>query len=209
MRRLNPSLAIMAAFVFAASINTAQAGWWGNLWKRILGKPLPYHTVVVTSNYLESRLLAELIQNETSQPVILLPTGAEQKIYLLGTRKNQNRVMSKEEFRKTVEILNPKTVLFLGSERYAAETYKEQIRPVYPVTVVEHDDFVRVADAVGTMMKEKGIPKHYRKMLAKINSDGKVKPEPHTIWASSQNGKDVVEVPAPKRTASLFKHGKK
>ena len=71
--KLIPILVVL----FTLSAPICEASWWNPLsWFR-KSEAKRADTLIVTGNYVKSRILAELIQRETEQPVLLLPSGKE------------------------------------------------------------------------------------------------------------------------------------
>ena len=67
-------LALIAIFATTAAITDLTAGFWD--WSLPYGGPSKdVITLLVTGNYTKQRILAELIQQETKQPILLLPAA--------------------------------------------------------------------------------------------------------------------------------------
>ncbi len=183
MNRFKPWVLFCILTAFTATSSVSHAGWWESFTNWVMGRKPGYTTVMVTSNYVEAVLLAELIQSKTKQPIILLPTGKESdKIYALNNM-GMGAEFSKSKFTDVLERLSPKTVLFLGSEKYAPKEFKDKAEKIFPIAVIEGDDFKKVAEAAGAVMRMKKLGPTYAKMAAKISSKGKVKPDPDSIWS--------------------------
>ena len=108
MKRLKTAMLI--SVVFLAASFTASAG---NFWDRLNGKEIRPHTVIITSNYVHPRMLAELIQYKTSQPILLLPTGDEKQLFALGS-KGESRTLTKDQYLDWIDLVNPSAVIFIG-----------------------------------------------------------------------------------------------
>ncbi len=208
MSRLKPLIALSILVAFTATTGTSQAGWWSSLWNKITGKKEGYHTVVVTSNYIKSVLLAELIQNKNKQPIILLPTGKESdKVYALNA-KGQGAEFSKAKFSDVIERLNPKVVIFLGDEQFAPKSYIDQAKKLFPTVIISQKDFDKVAVAAGIIMRQKKLAATYDKMLKQIDSKGKVKRDPNSVWgdlAKMEGVSSKKPTPSKSTTRSLRK----
>jgi hypothetical protein len=178
--RLTPFVLGLLAFV--AVTGAAQAGWWKKFVNAVTGKPPEYTTVIVTKNYIKSVMLAELIQHETGQPILLLPTGGEgESIYAMGPGGQAGK-FDRAKFLDVLEILSPKTVVFLGDERFAPKEYQDLARKLYPVCVLDAPDFDKVAEAAGAVMQLEDLADSYKDMIKQFDSKGNIKAPPRVLW---------------------------
>ena len=95
-------------------VNVSHAQWYNPMsWSWLKGKRAQrVEILIVTSNHIKSKLLADLIQYETGQPILLLPTGneTEDMFFLLPTGESDE--INKTDFVRFVDFLQPKNVLF-------------------------------------------------------------------------------------------------
>jgi hypothetical protein len=203
LRRSQPALACLALLVACTSLSVS-AAWYNPVdWFKKNKTP---DTLIVTSNYLHSRLLAELIQRRTKQPVLILPTGEESNsIYILNADAKQPVMeLKSSEYQEFVELLHPRTVVFLGNETYAPQQYVDQVKEGLVVSVFRHDDWNKIAESVGQLLKLRGLPDQYQELLSKYDHRGRViqgKSTTETIkeWKANtagNTGTPPAEVPA-------------
>jgi len=164
-------LALAVLVTLSAFAVTTQASWYNPVsW---FAKEKPY-ALIVTTNYLQSRLLAELIQHHTGQPVLLLPTGKEKSsIYVIGPDQKSFELKD-SEYKSFVETLHPQTVVFLGNETYAPQEYVDQVKEGLTVTPIRNDDWVKIAKSAGDLLKIDGLGEEYQEYLDKFDYKGRV-----------------------------------
>lgn len=159
---------LVGALSFLILSGGVTAGWFGSEGK----KP---ETLIVTGNYLKSRLLAEIIQRETKQPILLLPSGENtETLYFLHHDNEKNFKLDREEYQEFVELLYPKTVVFLGDERYAPQEYVDLVSEGLVVSVFRHSDWMKIADSVGQVLQIDDLREDYEDYLSKYDYKGRV-----------------------------------
>ena len=106
-RKILYGLAALA--ILTSSALAAGDGW------RILdvfqrNKAKRIEILIVTGNYVQSRVLAEVIQYATKQPILLLPTGNEKDImYFLGPKMEALEI-EETDYVQLIDFLQPKKV---------------------------------------------------------------------------------------------------
>jgi hypothetical protein len=159
------------AIVLFASIAPVHAGLL-DIFKK---KPRRVETLIVTGNFIKSRILAELVQDEIKQPVLLLPTGNEDDVCYFLPPKGQALEVEAKDFISFVEFLQPRKVLFLGNAQYAAPAYHDALLQNNVVTwAVTNDDWEQIANSVGETLKIKNLYFDYLVLLNQIDAEGKV-----------------------------------
>ncbi len=136
--------------------------------------------LIVTTNYVKSKLLADLIQYETNQPILLLPTGSEKDkmFFLLPTHESDE--MNEKDFLRFIDFLQPKNVLFLGDERYAPTQYIDRIKDVAGTWLIPGSNWELIARAAGDMLRLRNLELNYLILLNQLDSKGQIKPPPTT-----------------------------
>lgn len=138
-------------------------------------KHLPYvndkkraDTLIVTSNYANPRLLAELVQLKTHHPIIILPASQKSnQFYYLGTA-TEAFSENMANLKKFITILNPVSILILGDENYVNnETLKILSDVAAPITV-KAKDWDATAKAVENILKLRGLTKEYLRLSNKL-----------------------------------------
>jgi hypothetical protein len=159
------------AIVLLGSMTPVHAGLLG-IFKK---KPRRVESLIITGNFIKSRILAELVQDEINQPVLLLPTGNEDDVCYYLPPKGQALEVEAKDFISFVEFLQPRKVLFLGNAQYAAPAYHDALLQHSIVTwAVTNDDWEQIANSVGETMKIKNLYFDYLVLLNQIDAEGKV-----------------------------------
>ena len=184
-----------AAFLFTAVAPSASAGPFSFLnpknSKRI-------KTLIVTGNFVKSRMLAELIQFRTKQPILLLPTGNEEStMYFLGPDLQAYEI-DRDAFKDFVAFLQPKKVLFLGDKNYSPSEYIEELEKVATTWVVNSSDWEQIAFSVEDVMSIRKLTFDYLVLLKQLEERDRPKP---SIMINPKGEKRVV----PPDKADIFK----
>lgn len=106
-------------------------------------------TLFITGNYQESRLMADLIQNETDQPYLLLPNSTDKRIYFIPSQRSKNPIpqeIALNDLGRFVRFLNVKDVCILGDERYVPQSYTNRLNKNMNVQRITNNNWIEVAD---------------------------------------------------------------
>lgn len=153
-----------------------------------------YDTLIVTGNYVKSRMLAELIQYRAKHPILLLPTGDEADM-LYGLGPNGKAVpVHRDRYVDFVRNLQPKTIIFLGDASYIPAEYVAELQERFTVVEIKHADWMQIAGTAGELLDLKKLDKDYRKLLDDL--DGKGDPKPDVDPASLFETETDAEAPA-------------
>ena len=179
MTRTSTSLYIVSVSCLCL-VFTTSAAWWNPVsWFKKKG-PQRAETLVITGNYVKSRLLAELIQFKSKQPILLLPTGNESDIMFFLTPTEETLEVKKDDYLKFIHFLDPKRVLFLGNELYTPSSYIEQLTDHLPVWSVTNNDWEKIALSVEELLKIKHLEYDYLVLLHQLDDKGHLKPAAST-----------------------------
>ncbi len=143
-----------------------------------IANPWSYHgpkrdivTLVVTANYEHPRLIAELIQDESRQPFLLLPVKNGDNLYFCPPKHlGKARVFKRQRLGKTLAFIAPKQIIVLGNEKYVPEDVVKELRMVAPVCIINAENWQQAADTVGPMLNLSKLSKSYRKLSAQLDS---------------------------------------
>lgn len=156
------NLIVLALVAACVSADGAWPKWFGK--RRV-------ETLVVTGNFAKSRLLAELFQYETKQPIVLISPedfGREQLFFM--PRKPEAMVFEPSKYSEFVDFLRPQRVVFLGDTAFVPQSYVDQVRGRYPTVVLNSRDWIDNAKALGTLIKDKGLAKRYGSYFEKLEA---------------------------------------
>jgi len=126
-------------------------------------------TLLITGNYSKSRLLGELFQHKTKQPIILVsPTaGGATELFFLPSGPEAMAIEG-DKYVEFVDFLQPKRILFLGGDSYTPSAYVDKLRDRYPTILVTSNDWQKNAEAVATLIKDRRLPKRYMDYLIQL-----------------------------------------
>ena len=126
--------------------------------------------LIVTGNYAEPRLLAEMAQRKTKQPLIVVSREEDgDRIYYLPYKKKEALPLAGEEYVEFVEtMLRPKRIIFLGDDQVLARRYIEPLRKNYPVVVLEGEDWGRTAGELGRILRTWTLKGDFEKAREKM-----------------------------------------
>ena len=162
------------------AILPAEAGWLNPLsWFR-KNKAKRVDSLIITGNYVKSRILAELIQRETKQPILLLPSGEEVNVMFFLTPTDETLEIKKQDYLKFIDFLQPKRALFLGNEAYSPSEYMEPLKDEIPVWSVTNNDWEKIVFSVGEFLKLKHLGFDYLVLTNQLDDDGRLKPASST-----------------------------
>jgi len=133
--------------------------------------------LIVTGNYVQSRVLAEVIQYATKQPILLLPTGNEKDImYFLGPKMEALEI-EEADYVQLIDFLQPKKVLFLGNAAYTDPSYIDTLHDLVATWVVNNDDWEQIAFSVEEMLQVRKLAFNYLVLLEQLAERGRDAPK--------------------------------
>lgn len=112
------------------------------------------NTLILSGNYLHSRLLADLAQYYSKQPILLISPdvdGAYQLFYLPSD--NTGTSVNADDFMTIVEYVNPKRIVVLGGDDFVPRKFTDLARSKYSVLILDSDDWSRNAATLGELLK--------------------------------------------------------
>ena len=122
MVRFNLVKTALMLSIVALSLGAAAAPWAVN------GPRDRIVTLVLTGNYKSPRLLAELIQNESRQPYILLPTreSGDSRIFFCPPKSKGSASLEipEKQFNSFIRFINPRRIVDLLNLSNLADNYK-------------------------------------------------------------------------------------
>ena len=154
------------AVVFITSLISSliiplQAGSWN--WTRPYKMPEKnIESMVIVGNYRQPRLLAELVQNETKQPILVVPAAGEGNVYFMPADRDDKTLKIKlEDLTDFIKFVNPDKILVLGDKRYVPEKYLAVIDPTQTVITVTNKEWAMVAKTTSRILDLKYLIKDF------------------------------------------------
>ena len=140
---------------------------------RSLGPRNRLQTLVITGNYKSPRLLAELIQNESRQPYMLLPdpVRGDGRIYFCPPKSAALEV-KEEYFNAFIRTAGPKRIIILGDERYVPRRYEDMLDKAIPIVRVSGSNWFRIAQELTFLLNLSHLDRNYRELRTEMIEDG-------------------------------------
>ena len=168
---------------------SAEAAPW-----RSLGPKRQIHTMVIIGNYTNPRLLADLIQDESRQPYILLPDPRDevQKICFCPPSRKEGMEIQEKNLNAFIRTAGPKRIIILGDERYVPRRYEAMLDKKIPIVRVTGENWQRIAEELTFMLNLSNLDRNFRKLQEKMYNDivrpiSRPAPQPQDNAVSEQN----------------------
>ena len=136
------------------------------------------NTLLITGNYIKPRLLCELAQYRSRQPIVLVqndldnPEGTPRLFYLQGTDKKKSQEIAISAFKdEWLPHINPKVVIFVGNadEDYPADLVR-QASENFRVLTISGNDWDKNAQLLGEIMRLRRLARDYREQLDRFEA---------------------------------------
>ena len=160
----------LCAILFTAA-NCARADFWR--WTRPFKGPYQkIQTLIVTGNYSESRLLAELIQTENRQPILLIPAVNDNEIYFMPPQKSSKALqVPYNELTNFVNFLGVKQIIILGNANYVPEKYTEKLSDNQVIWRITGNNWKKIADSMAVFLNLSNLSSDYNSLSNKLKDE--------------------------------------
>lgn len=162
--------ALLTAVLFIASVDANALTF--NPFKRA-GR-VRAESLIISGNFVYSRLLADLAQYHSKQPVLLISPdvdGSYQLFYLPSSTKAS--AVNPDEFMEILSYINPKRIIALGGEDFVPHKFIDMARSKYSVLIVDSDDWSRNAETLGGLLNSKKLPLQFNEYKANLDAVNK------------------------------------
>jgi len=187
-----PVMGLLLGLVFSASANPKRIVNW------MKGPRQDIRTIIVVSNYTKSRLMADLIQNGSRQPYILLPAKGQQNIFFCPVNPRRPALqITEDNVGRFINFANPDKVIVIGDESYVPRKYLAKIDKKIPIVIIPVKDWNKAAFAIGELMNLPNLSSDYSRLNQKIEM-GFYRPEgePSNAPAFEIISSEDISVPA-------------
>jgi len=161
------SKTLIAAVISACVSATAMAGW--DFLRPYQGPKSDIITLVITSNYNQPRILADVVMSATDQPYILLPTKDQTKIFFIPAHRKPALEIKEADLTRFICFVNPQQIIVLGDERYIPAKYMQSIPDEYTSMIVYNSDWTKVAKTLGTFFNKPNVYYDYKRLTEQFN----------------------------------------
>lgn len=131
-------------------------------------------SLIVAGNFQDSRILAELAQYYSKQPLLVVSPdvdGSLQLFYMPPT--NKATMISPDEFMGIVKHVNPRKVIVLGGENYVPSKLVDQARSQYSVVTIDSDNWSKNAATLGELLRLKRLQNLFDEYKSNLDNAGK------------------------------------
>lgn len=125
--------------------------------------------LIITGNYFNSRLIADMVQGTNRQPYILVHPSESDCVFFVPDGDEGLKVPIKD-FTRFVRFLNPKKILVLGDDRYVPEKFIKLIDENQPVIPVSNKDWQMNAKEVGDLLNLYNLAGDYKDFIENKSS---------------------------------------
>lgn len=132
----------------------------------------PRHDIrqlVITGNYQEPRLMADLVQVESSQPYVLVPNSLDQRIFYVPGNNGKPYEIPPADFSRAIAVMNPDQIVILGDARYVPAQYEEALAGL-PVMRLYSNSWTTTAERLQSVLKLNNLAYDFRKSMETIRT---------------------------------------
>lgn len=192
------------ACIVAVSVITSAAAMAGSWWNPVPAIQSMFRknrtdVLMICGNYARPRLLAELAQKKTGQPILLISpiAGGPEDLYILP-KGSEAFTAAKNQFVEVVQTINPKQVVFLGDGDYLSAEYVDALQGLFPSVILPGEDWDKTAQALAKILDVgSSLPRRYGE-LCKVYDDELAR---HTLTVAPVAEPEVPSMIAPPATA--------
>ena len=131
-------------------------------------------TLLVTGNYLDARLITELAQYHTKQPVVIFSTDIDEtlQMYFIPTSQKEAEPAPTEQFSELITHLNPKRVVFVGGSLIVPQNFVDEAKKISTTLVLDSDNWSENAKELGHLLRQRRLQREYDDYRKRLNERG-------------------------------------
>jgi len=132
-------------------------------------------TVIVTGYSLHSRLLADMIQYHTGQPIIYITGASKKNLFFVPARnwkQGQPMTLTTSDYHNFINFVHPKQVVFIGSDKFVPEFFKKSVNKNIPMYSIKDNDWLMNAVLAEELFGISKLTEAYEKELEKLARGG-------------------------------------
>ncbi len=170
MKKHFMQVCVVVTLLFCASLETK--GLTLNPFKR--SGRVKASSLIVVGNYVEPRLLAEIAQYYSKQPILVISPDADgsYQLFFMPTISKAT-TDNADQFLEIVKHVNPKRIIVLGNEKYVPATFIDQARANYSVITLDSDDWSKNAVALEEILKVGKLKANFESYMVNIKTIAK------------------------------------
>lgn len=118
-------------------------------------------TLIVTGNYVRPRLLSELVQRKTKDPILLVSGNGNSRVFYLSVDREQPLEIKNDSYVEFIQLLNPRRLVVLGNSEVVPSRIVDVLKNRFPTVTVAGTNWGINAEAAANLFKYKNLPNHY------------------------------------------------
>ncbi len=153
--------------------------------------------LIITGNYRDTLLLAQVAQYHSKQPFILLPAKGQKQIFFWPARQETAMEIPEKDFSRFISFLNPERIIIIGSTNVVSEKYLNMIPRDQTVVVVYNQDWAKVAQSLDAFMREPNISSDFNRLKEQLDNGALYAPTKDKKSVEPVTLAPATEAPAP------------
>jgi hypothetical protein len=195
-----PLKALLCVVAFAMVSSVYAGSFWKSWMKPFSGPDQNITTLLVTGNYSQSRMLAELIQRYSKQPILLTPATDGTDVYFMPPEKRSKALqIPSDEITNFINFVGAKQIIIIGDSQYVPEKYVKLIPPNQVVWRITGENWDKVAASAGKFLNLTNLSSDYKNLQSKLRSETnyeRVQKDSAPVFEKEKPLNDIEIVPA-------------
>lgn len=133
-------------------------------------------TLIVTGNYVRPRLLSELIQRKTKDPILLVSGNGKDRVFYLSVDRDAPLEIKSGSYVEFIQLLNPRRLVVLGNSDVVPRRVTDLLNDRFPTMTINGTNWGVNAEAAANLFKYKKLPNYYSYYF-RTGIDSIVKPD--------------------------------
>lgn len=129
--------------------------------------------LMVTGNFFDSRLICDLAQYKTKQPILVVSPdeSGSYQIFYVPSNEEHTAQIALEDLGDFISFLNPRNTVIMGGPKFIPQEVIDVINTkTNNVIQFTNEDWEKNAVSLGRMMKQDRLPRDYREYVNKFQS---------------------------------------
>ena len=118
-------------------------------------------TLIVTGNYVRPRLLSELIQRKTKDPILLISGNGNNRVFYLSVDRDAPLEIKGGSYVEFIQLLNPRRLVVLGNDAVVPARIVDVFKDRFPTMTITGTNWGVNAEAAANLFEYKNLPNHY------------------------------------------------
>jgi len=155
----------------AAPVVVQACAWDGGDWPKYKeGRVIDY--LVITANYESPRALAEAIQEDTGNPILLLPAAdMPPDIFLILPDGKAPAKVDPDQLSSYISGLNPKRILIVGDSSVVPAEYRMAIDKKYEIVTLGSKSWVLNAISASNLFNSKKLQTKFEQKRSEVKTE--------------------------------------